>query len=369
MTRSRSSARPLAAVYVLLVMYASLYPFSGWRWPAGAQWAQILQLPWLPVRLRFDEAMNLLGYIPLGTLLFVARVRRPSAAFGALAFAALTAALLAYAMEVLQHFLPGRVPSLRDAVLNACGAALGAAAGLVAWWRGWLQRWASWRARWFAEDGRGALVLLLLWPAALLFPAPVPLGLGSVFDEIGSLFEAALQGTAWAVQPEPAVTVLATPGARLAPWQELAAVALGLLAPCQLAFSAVAAPLRRLAAWSLILALGVGVTALSTALNFGPAHAGAWATARTWSALGAASLACMATLWLPMRMAAGLALVLLSALVTLVAQAPASPYFAASLQLWEQGQFIRFHGLAQWVGWLWPYAAISWLLLRMSRRG
>ena len=26
-----------------------------------------------------------------------------------------------------------------------------------------------------------------------------------------------------------------------------------------------------------------------------------------------------------------------------------------SLQAWEQGRFIRFHGLAQWVGWLWPY--------------
>ena len=49
-------------------------------------------------------------------------------------------------------------------------------------------------------------------------------------------------------------------------------------------------------------------------------------------------------------------------------QAPASPYFAESLQAWEQGRFIRFHGLAQWVGWLWPYAALVYVLLRVSRR-
>ena len=40
------------------------------------------------------------------------------------------------------------------------------------------------------------------------------------------------------------------------------------------------------------------------------------------------------------------------------------PYFADSLQGWEQGRFIRFHGVARWIGWLWPYAAMAWLLAR-----
>jgi hypothetical protein len=49
--------------------------------------------------------------------------------------------------------------------------------------------------------------------------------------------------------------------------------------------------------------------------------------------------------------------VLLVALVvhlSVLNQAPASAYFADTLQAWEQGRFIRFHGLAQWLGWLWP---------------
>jgi hypothetical protein len=51
-----------------------------------------------------------------------------------------------------------------------------------------------------------------------------------------------------------------------------------------------------------------------------------------------------------------------------VAQAPSDPYFAQSLKAWERGRFVRFHGLAQWVGWLWPYLAMLWLLTRMGGR-
>ena len=49
-------------------------------------------------------------------------------------------------------------------------------------------------------------------------------------------------------------------------------------------------------------------------------------------------------------------------------QAPASAYFTDTLQAWEQGRFIRFHGLVQWLGWLWPYAVLVYVLLRLSRR-
>jgi hypothetical protein len=69
--------------------------------------------------------------------------------------------------------------------------------------------------------------------------------------------------------------------------------------------------------------------------------------------------------WIGPRLAAGLALVVLTGLVVLVHMAPPDPYFADSLQAWEQGAFIRFHGLAKWVGWLWPYAALAWLLSRL----
>ena len=59
---------------------------------------------------------------------------------------------------------------------------------------------------------------------------------------------------------------------------------------------------------------------------------------------------------------------MIAAMVALVNDAPADPYFAQSLFRWEQGRFIRFHGAAQWVGWFWPYAALTYLLVRLAAR-
>ena len=68
----------------------------------------------------------------------------------------------------------------------------------------------------------------------------------------------------------------------------------------------------------------------------------------------------------PRRAAAAVGLVVLTALVALVTQAPSDAYYASSLQAWEQGRFIRFHGLSRWIGWLWPYAALGVLLWRVA---
>jgi hypothetical protein len=83
--------------------------------------------------------------------------------------------------------------------------------------------------------------------------------------------------------------------------------------------------------------------------------------------LGAVLMALL-LLAIPRRAAAALALLGLVVQLALLNQAPANPYFAQTLQTWEQGQFIRFHGLGQWLGWLWPYAALLYLLTRLSGR-
>ena len=63
-------------------------------------------------------------------------------------------------------------------------------------------------------------------------------------------------------------------------------------------------------------------------------------------------------------------LVLMAVLVVqvgLLNAAPQSAYFAITLQSWEQGRFIHFHGLAQWVGWLWPYVVFVYLAMRLGK--
>jgi VanZ family protein len=371
MHRHRSSAVPLAWLYGGLIVYASLYPFVGWRSP-GVGPLDFLLLGWPRWWTTFDLVSNLLGYLPLGFLLFVAGVRGGQPAGRAAAFAVAAGTLLSLAMELLQNYLPQRVASNVDLGLNSLGTALGVAIGAALHWRGGIARWQKVRDRWFVARSAGGLALLVLWPIGLLFPTAVPFGLGHVLGRVQPLIVDLLQGTpaeawtdGWAVVAAQAPALNAP---ALSAAAELSITVLGLLAPCLVAFTIAMPGWRR----SLLVVgaglLGAATTTLSTALNFGPTHALAWTTEQALQAVGIGTGAALLLSLVPRRVAAGFGLIALTALVMLVAQAPADAYFAQSLQGWEQGRFIRFHGAAQWVGWLWPYVAMTYLLARLAAR-
>jgi VanZ family protein len=364
----RSTAWPLALALAALVVYASLYPFIGWRVPPGIPDAEWLWLSWPKGRLRlgFDELSNFIGYVPLGALLVLAVLRGGGGRLAAVVTALLASALLAYSVEVSQQFLPQRVPSLKDWLFNLGGAAAGAALAAAMQAGGLLDRWQGLRQRWFEPDSAAPLMLLLLWPVALLFPAPAPLGLGHVWGEVQSWVQAALADTPWAEDAAPWFAPDA-PVRALSRLKEVLIVALGLLAPCLVAYATTRPGWHRVGLVAGAAAIGVGMMAMSTALNFGAEHAWAWWSPHTGPALLAAAAMATALAGVGGRWAAGLGMVVLAFLVALVAQAPEDPYFAASLAGWEQGRLVRFHGIAQWVGWLWPYAAMAWLMRRLVR--
>lgn len=363
--RRHSSATWLLLAYFVLVVFASLYPFMPWRWPPGLGLDGLLMLPWPKYWGTFDVEANLGGYMPLGFLGFAAAMRSGMGLRGALLLGLLPGPLLSRLMECLQYFLPGRVPSLGDWLLNSAGAIVGTGAGLLLNAFGGLHRWQDLRDYWFQPHNAGALALLALWPLGLLFPTPVPLGLGQWLPHLQALAVDALEGTPWALQWADEADELAR---ALPPGLEAIAIALGLLAPSLLALSIARPGWRRLALVGGAFSFGVLGTALSTALNFGPQHAWAWQAPATWPGLGlGAGLAVLACL-LPRRVSAALGLVTMSALIALVSLAPADPYLALSLKSWEQGRFINLYGLAQWVGWVWPFAALGWLLSLVGRR-
>lgn len=369
-TRHRSSATPLALAYAMLVLYASLFPFTGWRWPpAGQGMTSLAWLPWTRWHGGFDVISNLLGYLPLGALLCVAARRSGWRWLPALLLALLLPAALSYGTEVLQQFLPRRVPAMEDFIMNTTGAAAGALLAMLAQALGLLGRWSTLRARWFERDCAGALALLALWPLGLLFPAPVPLGLGQVGERLSEGLAELLQDVPWAEALQVALAAPAAATSALRPLDEALIVALGLLAPSLVAYSVMGPGWRRTALAAGALLLGVAGMSLSALLNFGPTHADAWLGPATLPGLALGFLAALLLAPLPQRLVAGVGLVALTGLVVSVAQAPADPYFAQSLQAWEQGRFVRFHGLAKWVGWLWPYAALLWLLSRLRERG
>jgi VanZ family protein len=362
-SRHRSSATPLAWVYAGLIVYASLYPFTPWRLPGNSTWA-FLDLPLSQWWTWFDVVANWFGYIPLGALIFGALVRSGFGAKVSLFTAVVAGSCLSLSIEFTQNFLPQRVPSNLDLAMNSLGVEMGAMLGVWVHLSGGVEWWQAARDRWFITRSAGGLALLLLWPLGLLAPLSVPFGQGQVLTHVSELGVSLVAGTSlepWLVQwadSRPASKNLSS-GA------EFILTALGLLTPCLLAFSVSRPGWRRFVLVVFMASLGGFVTTLSTALNFGPQHLLAWGTAPVLAALGFGCLVAAALSFVSMRAATGLGLMALVTLVILVARAPADPYFAQTLQAWEQGRFIRFHGAVRWVGWLWPYAALTYLFVRI----
>lgn len=358
----RTIAWPLVPVYVALIVFASLFPFSGWR-TQGISPAEFLlaRIP-PPYWTWFDVWINVAGYAPLGLLLSLGWWRHGWVRTGWF-WALCVGSLLSLSMEFLQIFLPLRVSSNMDWLLNSIGTLLGALAVPLLAWLGILRRWRDVRGRWFDADARGAIVLLMLWPLALLFPAAQPFGLGQVFDRLemwlvdmleNSAFEHWMPNFMQATEP-------------LSPIGQLMAVLLGLLIPCWLAFSVMGSVTRRMAMVALVVLSGIAVSALSSSLSYGPAYAWDWLDQTTRLGIALAVSLALLQVGLPRRYCVLLLLMGLMIDVNLLNQSPPSPYYADALQSWEQGRFIRFFGLGQWLSWLWPFAVIAYVLLRLGR--
>lgn len=358
----RTAAWPLALSYAALIVYASLYPFADWR-DQGVSPFAFLAAPLPRYWTGFDVLANVLGYGPLGFFLALAALRTGREKY-AVPLAAALVLLLSLAMETLQSFLPVRVPSNVDLALNVFGALLGA---VIAWTLeklGAIDRWSRFRARWFVRDASGGLVLLALWPLALLFPAAVPLGLGQVLERLEASLAELLDGTPF-LEWLPVRDIELQP---LLPGAELLCVVLGALTPVLLSYCVIRGLKYRAIFLAGVTLTGVLATALSSSLSYGPEHAWAWLTLPVQVGLAAALV--LGALMLPLhrRACAALALLVLVVSLSVLNQAPNSAYFWQTLQTWEQGRFIRFHGLAQWLGWLWPYATLGYLVVRLSRR-
>jgi VanZ family protein len=69
--RGSPLARLLFLVYLLLVVYASLYPLAGWR-NHGVSPFEFLAAPWPRYVVPFDVMADVVGYAVLGALAVLA---------------------------------------------------------------------------------------------------------------------------------------------------------------------------------------------------------------------------------------------------------------------------------------------------------
>jgi VanZ family protein len=169
----------LTIAYLLVIVYASLQPFSDWRIPPE-EILRFLTAPWPRFITLQDVTINIGAYVPLGLLLSVGLGARLGPARGAMA-AALAAAAVSLAMEAAQMFLPSRIASNVDLLANGLGALLGAmAAPLLAPTRVLGGKLHAARHRVFV-DGLAAdcgLVVVFLWLVTQFHPTAQLFGTG-----------------------------------------------------------------------------------------------------------------------------------------------------------------------------------------------
>ena len=169
-----------AVLYGLMIVYASLEPFSGWMAPPPGT-PFFLFAPWPPRFARADIVINILAYVPFG--FFVGLIGRQRASAARFAIGTIAGGLLSFAMESAQMFLPFRDASTIDFLTNSMGAALGALAAVALNWTPKLRaRIREWRERVFigGRSGDLGLALLFVWLLAQLNPG-IPL-FAATFD-------------------------------------------------------------------------------------------------------------------------------------------------------------------------------------------
>lgn len=360
-----SAVWALVLAYGCLVVYASLYPFTSWT-SNGLPWWDFVSYPWPPYWTWFDLVANLLGYLPLGLCITLAALREPGKALRqcAVPLGMVVPVLLSFVVEVLQNYLPMRVPSNVDWLLNSAGACLGA---ILAWGLnrvGLFHAWHTLQQRWFAPDAQySGLVLLLLWPWALLHPLPVPFGLGQVQESLENWLGKRLADTPF-IEWLPLRTIEYQP---LLSGQIALVVAFGLWVPCLLAFDLIPAWRKRLPTGLSLIGAGILATALGHVLGMAPRHAWSWIWQPVQTGMLAGSACVLVSTVLPRLACRVLAALVLCTQLAVLNDAAVSAYFDWDLHTsWLPGQFIRFYGLTTWLGWLWPYAVLLYLLPRFA---
>ena len=338
----------LTAGYALLIIYASLYPLVGWH-DSGGDPLAFLGGAWPRYYTGFDLATNALAYMPLG-FLGAAALHHRLAPLPAWLLAVFFGSALSLTMELLQNYLPSRVPSNLDLACNAAGTLLGgwlgARWGARALDRGQLARW----RHQLMMNGYGVdagVVLVAAWLMTQLSPETLLFGSGNL-RQILDL--------------PPVQPFLAERFVDL----EAVIAAAGLLA----AGLIVTLLLRRHARWLTfgLLFVAVLIKTATHALLLGPTSALGWITPGNSLGLGVGLLLWWSASFLgfPLQRAvAALALLLATVMVNV---APENPYLHNMLQFWNPSQFLNFNGLTRLICSLWPFLALPWLMIYRPRR-
>lgn len=223
--RSKRLRWTLFATCVCLVIYDTLFPFSGRRTPGDSH--RLFSAAALDHVSATDVFANVLLYMPLGLLASLGRRLR------GIPLILLTALLLSLGLETMQAFLPGRVASWLDVATNVFGAGLGATAAAMMRWPdvGWSRNLAT-RLRGDRVAWLG-IAALVAWGCAQLIPFVPSLAVSNLKAALKPLWHL-LQGSrsvdlwrgAVYVAATAALTITGASVLRILRWDGVAAICL-----------------------------------------------------------------------------------------------------------------------------------------------
>ena len=367
----RAASLAIAALlYAVGLALITLSPLTDWHFVPEAPW-RFLDQPWPKYWTGFDVLVNMLAYIPLGLLASRAILYRfRDSAWGPLAsfmMSGLTCILISILLEGLQTYLPSRRPSILDVVSNATGAMMGA---FIA------SAYAQSIARLQITETRpievGGLALLGLWLIAQAAPQPIWLALGDI-----GLTDELRRAATWltgmsAASPSVAREVFAA--------QRILAEALcvgSAITSCALLVHLTMLessrwfvryrpeywPRTQLTIVLVTLAVrAVWIWLLSPGALFGWLTAGVQAGV-VLALLSAYGLAGARLSHQRLAAVCGLAVTLM-----LANTLPENEFLTSGISDWSKGRWLNLQLLANLSAVVWPFLALGWLRLVLSRR-
>lgn len=162
---------------------------NGWRPPAGEMYSFLTAK--FPVHLgRSDIVLNILVYMPVGLLFFLA-LRNHSRSFFMMVLATSLGTLLSFSMESLQVFLPSRTPSVIDLITNSMGTFFGVVLGHLSNVNTFTgQRLITLRNKYFLDGSwvNMGLIVIGLWSLMHLSPIVVTLDIGKIHEGLAPVW-------------------------------------------------------------------------------------------------------------------------------------------------------------------------------------
>ena len=342
-----------AAAYSLLIIYASLQPFDAWQWH-DVGFGSFVHAPW-PLWITTEDVLfNVLAYLPLGFLVTLGLLHRRHAALAVTA-GILLCALLSFLMESVQQFLPTRIASNVDLLVNTLGAAVGALlAPLFSPGHHVAAQLTALRGRWLIEGRQADAALLIagLWLITHASSHAVVLGTGDLraWLPVDSAFDFSPSGF---LISESVVAAL-----------NLTGIALMLGSVTRTGST----PFWRLL--GVLLATALLIKAGSYTWLLRGSDPWVWITPGLMIGAVCATLLTAVLMHLRHRWRAVLALLFLCTAVVVVNRMPENPYRqpAAQSAVQRGGHVRSFSGMVRALSDLWPFLAMATLLVSLPGR-